>query len=82
MTTRELKVLIGPTMKFDLGDMHPLQTHDNDALGIHLKIATTMVRRIRVNTGSSNDIITPECVKKLQYTENNLEAVETLVVGF
>ncbi|KAJ8420334.1 hypothetical protein Cgig2_014159 [Carnegiea gigantea] len=81
MTTGELKAFIGPYMKFDSEDMYPLQTHDNDALVIHLKIATAIVRRILVNTRSSTDIITPECLKKLQYTENNVEAVETPVVG-
>ena len=41
-----------------------------------------MVRRILVDTGSSVDIITLECFKKLQYTEKDLEAVGMPLVGF
>ncbi|KAJ8428859.1 hypothetical protein Cgig2_022998 [Carnegiea gigantea] len=48
MAARELKPLIGPTITFGLKDMHPLQTPHNDAL-----IATAIVRRILVDTGSS-----------------------------
>jgi len=41
-----------------------------------------MVRRILVDTGSSVDIITLECFKKLQYIEKDLEAMGMPLVGF
>ncbi|KAJ8425175.1 hypothetical protein Cgig2_003243 [Carnegiea gigantea] len=41
-----------------------------------------MVDRVLVDTRSSVDIITLECLKKLQYNKKDLEAVESLVVGF
>ncbi|KAJ8446779.1 hypothetical protein Cgig2_016089 [Carnegiea gigantea] len=78
---RDLKPLNGPTMTFGPNDMHPLQTPYNDALVIQLKVANAMVRRILMETGSSVDIITLECLNKLQYSEKDLEAPEALVVG-
>ncbi|KAJ8436832.1 hypothetical protein Cgig2_018928 [Carnegiea gigantea] len=66
MATGGLRSLRGPTMTFSLEDIRPLQTHHNDALLIQLKIATTMVRRILMDTGSSVDIIMLECLKRLR----------------
>ncbi|KAJ8422041.1 hypothetical protein Cgig2_026429 [Carnegiea gigantea] len=73
---------LGPTMIFGLEDMHPLQTPHNDALVIQLKIATAIVRRILMNTGSFVDVITLECLKKLQHNEKDLEAINTPIVRF
>ncbi|KAJ8422673.1 hypothetical protein Cgig2_003217 [Carnegiea gigantea] len=81
IATRVLKPLVGPIMTFGPEDMHPLQTPHNDALVIQLKIVTAMARRILVDIGSSVDIITLECLKKLQYNEKDLEAIETSIVG-
>jgi len=55
---KDLKPSVGPTMNFGLEDMCPLPTPDNDALMIKLKIATTMVHRILIDTRISSDIIT------------------------
>jgi len=41
-----------------------------------------MVHRVLVDTKSSIDIITHECLKKLQYGEKNLELVEISIVGY
>ncbi|KAJ8438067.1 hypothetical protein Cgig2_025472 [Carnegiea gigantea] len=82
MAARELKLLVGPTMTFGLEDMRPLRTPHNDTLVIQLKIAIAMVCRILVDTKSSVDIITLECLKKLQYSEKDLEPAEAPIVGF
>ncbi|KAJ8430261.1 hypothetical protein Cgig2_022719 [Carnegiea gigantea] len=82
MAARELKPLMGPTMTFGPEDMQPLQTPHNGALAIQLKVATAMVCRILVDTESSIAIITLECLKKLEYSDKDLEAVEALVIGF
>jgi len=58
MNTKELKPLVGPTMTIGPEDMHPLQTPHNDALVMQLKVATTIIRRILVDTDSSVDIVT------------------------
>ncbi|KAJ8422188.1 hypothetical protein Cgig2_015419 [Carnegiea gigantea] len=79
MAARELKTLVGPTITFGPED---LQTPHNDALVIQHKIAIVMVRRILADIVSSVDIITLECLKKLQYSEKDLETTKTLVVGF
>jgi len=41
-----------------------------------------MVRWVLVDTGSSMDIITRECFKKLQYPEEDLEATGAPLIGF
>ena len=69
-------------MIFGPEDMQPLQTPRNYALVIKLKVATIMVRQIRVDTRSLVDIITLEYSKKLQYNKKELEAAEAPVVGF
>jgi len=65
MATRGLRSIIGPTMTLSLEDIRHLQTPHNDTSVIQLKIANAMVRRILVETGSSVDIITLECLKRL-----------------
>ena len=82
MAARELRPLNGPTMTFGLEDMRPLQAPYNDLLVVQLKIATVMVRRVLVDIGSSVDIITLRCFKKLQYSEKDLEATGMPLVGF
>ena len=82
MVARELRPLTGPTMTFGPKDMRPLQAPHNDPLIVQLKIAAAMVRRVLIDTGSSVDIITLECFTKLQYTEKDLEAAGTPLVGF
>jgi len=82
MAAKELRPLSGPIMTLGPEDMGPLQAPHNDPLVVQLKIATAMVRRVLVDTGSSVDIITLECFKKLQYSEKDLEATGTPLVGF
>ncbi|KAJ8425109.1 LOW QUALITY PROTEIN: hypothetical protein Cgig2_015887 [Carnegiea gigantea] len=69
--TKELKPLVELILTFGPEDMRLLQTPYNDALMIQRKIATAMVYRILMNTGTSADIITPECLKKLQYNKKD-----------
>jgi len=69
-------------MTFGPDDMRPLQVPHNDPLVMQLKIATALVRRVLINTGSSVDIITLECFKKLHYSEEDLEVTHTPLVGF
>jgi len=82
MAARELKPLVGPTVIFGPEDMRPLQPPHNDPLVLQLKITTTMIRQLLVDTESSVDIITPEYFKKLQYTQKDLEAVGMPLLGF
>jgi len=82
MTARELGPLSGPIMTFGLEDMRPLQGPHNDSLVVQLKIATAMVQRVLVDTGSYVAIITLECFEKRQYSEKDLEATGTPLVGF
>ena len=82
MVTKELNPLVGLIVIFGPEDIRPLQTPHNDPLVVQLKVATAMVRQILVDTGSSVDIITLECFRKLEYTEKDLEAVGVPLVRF
>jgi len=82
MAARELRLLNGSTMTFGPEDMHPLQAPYNDPLVVQLQIDIAMVPRVLVDTGSFVDIITMECFKKLQYSDEDLEATGTPLVGF
>jgi len=82
MAARELRLLNGLTMTFGPEDMSPLQAPHNDPLVVQLKIDTAMVRRVLVDMGRSVDIITMECFKKLQSSEEDLEATGTPLNGF
>jgi len=82
MAARGLRPLTGPTRTFGPEDLRPLQAPHDDPLVVQLKIAAAMVRRVLIDTGSSVDIITLECFRKLQYTEKDLEAAGTPLVGF
>ena len=69
-------------MTFGPDDMRPLQVPHNDPLVVQLKIATALVRRVLIDTGSLVDIITLECFRKLHYSEEDLEVTHTPLVGF
>jgi len=74
ITANDLKLAMGPAMDFGLEDMCPIQALYNDALVIQLKITMPMVRRILVVIGSPVDIIILKCLKKLQYSEKDLQS--------
>jgi len=82
MVAKEFKPRVGLTMTVSPKNMHPLQTSHNDALVIQLKIVPTMIHWIVVDTESYIDIITLECLKKLQYSEKDLQPVESPIVDF
>jgi len=74
ITANDLKLAMGPAMDFGLEDMCPIQALYNDALVIQLKITMPMVCRILVVIGSPVDIIILKCLKKLQYSEKDLQS--------
>jgi len=81
MVVEELNALVGPTMIFSPEDICPLQTPHNDALVIHLRLHCHGASST-CDTGSSTDIITLECLKKLKYGEKDFKAADAPNVGF
>lgn len=54
-------------------DIHrPTQTPHNDQLVVELKIINLRVGRVLIDNGSSADIKTMDCLKKLKYQASDL----------
>ena len=49
---------------------------------IEMKIANSRVKRILVDSGSSVDIITLECLQKLKYIEKDVTPTSQPLIGF
>ncbi|XP_048493937.1 uncharacterized protein LOC125494423 [Beta vulgaris subsp. vulgaris] len=54
----------------------PVSVPHDDPLVIELKVANSRVRRVLVDSGSSADIITLECLKKLKYSEKDVTPLD------
>ncbi|KAJ8435522.1 hypothetical protein Cgig2_032109 [Carnegiea gigantea] len=53
----------------------------NDPLMVEMKIASVIVRRILIDTGSSMDTITWDCLKKLMYLGRDIVPLVHLILG-
>ena len=60
---------------------HFTSTHNNP-LVVEMKIASAIVRRILIDIGSSVDIITWECLKKLKYSGREIIPLVHPILGF
>ncbi|XP_048502807.1 uncharacterized protein LOC125498614 [Beta vulgaris subsp. vulgaris] len=70
-----------PTMTFK--DSHrPIQTPHDDLLVVEMKIANLRVGPVLIDSGSSADIITMDCLRKLKYEEKDLAPIDQTLVGF
>ncbi|XP_057247443.1 uncharacterized protein LOC125493373 [Beta vulgaris subsp. vulgaris] len=56
-------------------DRGKIRTPRDDPLVVEMKIANLRVRRILIDTGSSTDIISTDCLSRLKFDENNLVLV-------
>ncbi|KAJ8433469.1 hypothetical protein Cgig2_020641 [Carnegiea gigantea] len=56
-----------PTVQFGGGEGPHFTSPHNDPLVVEMKVASAIVRRILIDMGSSVDIITWDCLKKLKY---------------
>ncbi|XP_010667440.3 uncharacterized protein LOC104884486 [Beta vulgaris subsp. vulgaris] len=70
-----------PVMTFGESGRSVSVPHD-DPLVIELKVANTRVKRVLVDSGSSADIITLECLKKLKYSERDVTPLDHPLIGF
>ncbi|XP_056690093.1 uncharacterized protein [Spinacia oleracea] len=56
--------------------------YDDDPLVIEVKVANLKVKRVLVDTGSSSDIISLQCLRKLRHNPGDIEQVYGPLVGF
>ncbi|XP_010694022.1 uncharacterized protein LOC104906890 [Beta vulgaris subsp. vulgaris] len=70
-----------PMMTFGEPDRHINTPHD-DPLVMEMKIANSRVKRILVDSSSSADIITLDCLLKLKYTEKDVIPTRQPLIGF
>ncbi|XP_057549010.1 uncharacterized protein LOC130827344 [Amaranthus tricolor] len=62
----------GPIMRFDATTSQTLQQPHTDPLVVTLKIGQMKVKRVLVDTGSTADLITMECLRKMKFEEKHL----------
>ncbi|XP_057517822.1 uncharacterized protein LOC130798739 [Amaranthus tricolor] len=72
----------GPIMRFDATTSQPLQQPHTDPLVVTIKIGQMMVRRVLVDTGSTADLITMECLRKMKFEEKHLQPLDKPLIGF
>ncbi|XP_057520897.1 uncharacterized protein LOC130801144 [Amaranthus tricolor] len=72
----------GPIMRFDATTSQPLQQPHTDPLVVTIKIGQMMVRRVLVDTGSTVDLITMECLRKMKFEEKHLQPLDKHLIGF
>ncbi|KMT05721.1 hypothetical protein BVRB_7g167300 [Beta vulgaris subsp. vulgaris] len=63
-------------------DRGKIRTPHDDPLVVEMKIANLIVRRILIDTGSSTDIISADCLSRLKFDESNLVPVHHPIIGF
>ncbi|KMS97521.1 hypothetical protein BVRB_5g126340 [Beta vulgaris subsp. vulgaris] len=63
-------------------DRGKIRTPHDDPLVVEMKIKNLRVRQILIDTGSSTDIISADCLSRLKFDENNLVPVNHPIIGF
>ncbi|XP_056695774.1 uncharacterized protein [Spinacia oleracea] len=78
------KATSDPFPKVEIGeaDRGKIATPHDDPLVIELKIANLRVRRILVDTRSLSDIISLECLNRLQHDPSKIEKIHYPIIGF
>ena len=71
-----------PTMVFGGKEAPHFASPHNDPLVVEMKIASTIMWRILIDTGSFVDIITWDCLKKLTYPGRDIVPLVHPILGF
>ena len=71
-----------PEMKFDEKLSIPLLQPHTDPVVVSLKIDQMKVRRVLVDTGSTTDLITMDCLRQMKYEEKHLQPIKKPLIGF
>ena len=72
----------GSIMKFDATTSQTLQQPHTDPLVVTLKIGQMKVKRVLVDTGSTADLITMKCLRKMKFEEQHLQPLDKPLIGF
>jgi len=70
--TKHGKCINVPTMIFDRHKGQQFCFLHNNPLILELKVANALMRQIVINTGSSTDIITWDCLKRLRHPRREI----------
>ncbi|KAJ8435827.1 hypothetical protein Cgig2_017122 [Carnegiea gigantea] len=81
ITEQGARIMV-PTMVFGQKETLRFASPCNDPLVVEMKIASAIVRRILIDTGSSMNIITWDCLKKLTYPGQDIAPLMYLILGF
>lgn len=71
-----------PEMKFNEELSVPLQQPHSDPVVVTLKIGQMKVCRFLVDTGSTIDLITMECLRQMKYEEKHLQPMDMPLIWF
>ncbi|XP_056699639.1 uncharacterized protein [Spinacia oleracea] len=72
-----------PSVEISKDDYRRAATpYDDDPLVIEIKVADLKVKRVLVDTWSSSDIISLQCLRKLRHNPEDIEKVYGPLVGF
>ncbi|KAJ8424279.1 hypothetical protein Cgig2_011180 [Carnegiea gigantea] len=82
LTTEQGTRVTVPAKVFSGREAPRFASPHNDPLVVEMKIASAIVRRILIDTGSSMDIITWDCLKKLMYPGRAIVPLVHTVLGF
>ena len=81
MTVEEKRAVDGPKMTF--GEVsQPIQYPYSDPIVLTIKVGLMNIRRVLVDTDSTVDLITMDCLKQLKYGPEHFEKLERPLVGF
>ncbi|XP_057248901.1 uncharacterized protein LOC125494762 [Beta vulgaris subsp. vulgaris] len=81
MLTNQAKTDPFPKIVVSDQDRGKIRTPHDDPLMVEMKIANLRVRRILIDTGSSTDIISADCLSRLKFDENDLVPVNHPIIG-
>ncbi|KAJ8420599.1 hypothetical protein Cgig2_020755 [Carnegiea gigantea] len=71
-----------PTMAFGGREAPHLTSSYNDPLVVEMKVASAIIQRILIDTGSLVDVITWDCLKKLTYLGRDIIPLVHPILGF
>jgi hypothetical protein len=76
------KTLVAPEMIFNEKLGSPIQYPHHDPIVLTLKVGQMNVRRVLVDTGTTADLVTKDCLRQLKYETHHLQPLDRPLVGF
>ncbi|XP_056687974.1 uncharacterized protein [Spinacia oleracea] len=78
------KSLVDPFPRIEIceSDGGRVATPHDDSLVVEIKISNMRVKRILIDTGSSSDIMSMECLSRLAHDPKTIESIHYPIIGF